>query len=302
MTFSFLGAVAHENEFAVYYHGFNLNGRVFSALRHCRFKDPVSEEVFFARIHAVYRTTEGRENMVELQVFLPVPANQKRCTLVEYTELYAVLNDTVDVPIESLLEDDVRILHVPAAVNDAHLETYVHRNMGSEPHDLDSDSDSESDDEGGDFVLEGDSWAFYQYGLSKDDDTEVFYAPPPTFTDRFMSYQTDDRPWHEHDFVQHLFDKYMRQAVVDTFPNRSGHDEMEIATLVREDKVQINAGSATICFDGGLPVHYSKPRFAKLKPFLFLMQKLLESREDLTVQGLYNFCLRFEHDFKEFDQ
>ena len=108
MTFSFLGAVAHENELGAFYHGFNINGRVFSALRCCRFKDPVSKEIFFGRIHACYKEKQSNSNMMELQVFLPVPEDQKRCTLVEYTELYGVLNETMDIPIECILDEDVQ--------------------------------------------------------------------------------------------------------------------------------------------------------------------------------------------------
>ena len=296
MKTSFVCAPFAENDDGIYYHGFKVQGKVFSALNYCAFKESTSGETFFGKIQSIFHDKKTNLPMAEVSVFQFTPSDQKRTDSVEYNELWAVMNQTMEIPLSSIQNKEVALCHVPPEVNDKDLIDYVHKNIGKKEHDEAKDSDDEEEeDDMEDFIVNGDIMGFYQYGVTDDD--ELCYAPPPQFADKYLSFQTSD----VEDKIEHEFSYYIAYEFI--LPQIKKH--------IIHNEPALNPEMVLDCFytqqyaitdnkfyieiaEGQLQVNCDIDDARKMTAFVFLLKTMLTNEEVPKLTDMYDFCLKFK--------
>lgn len=187
-----------ETPDAEYYHGFSKNNTLFSCLHYIQFRQ--HGEVWWGKLHAVWREKSNGRIMCEVQPFQYVPESQARTECNDYDELYAVIDGTVEIPAAWICPYECVLCYIPPEVKDDMLIEYTENNIGKSEYPeeqrraLYEDGDEEEyseDDDDDDFIINGEQFGFYQYAVSKDTD-EIVYAPPPQFVDKLMANGQED--------------------------------------------------------------------------------------------------------------
>ena len=294
MKTSFVCAPFAENSDGIYYHGFKVQGKVFSALNYCAFKEEQSGELFFGKIQSIFHDKKTNLPMAEVSVFQYVPETQKRTNSSEYNELWAVMNETIEIPLSSIESKEVSLVHVPATVTDVDLLTYVDDNIGKTEHEEDDSDDEDSDDDMSDFIVKGEVFGFYQYAV--DDDDTVHYAPPPKFADKFMSFETtDDDAKMTHEFVEHVKNRYIAPKLVCMTNREPFENDDEIIQLLLTQQYVTHDDSFFFMKDQQeVRVECDLAKTQRLSAFVFLLKTMLTQVPLPAVSDMYSFCLQFE--------
>ena len=292
MKNSFIGECFAETEDARFYHGFRQGGHVFSALQYIIFNHEGRQ--FFGKVHSVFFDKILEMNRVECSVFrFPDGADRGND---DYPELWAVSDETMEIPISSIEPFDVTIVHVPVTVADEQIIDYVDANIGKSEHEegRDSDSDYDSDDDMSDFIVNGDYFGFYQYSV--DQDNKLHYAPPPKFSDKYMSFESmDDDEKLTHEFITHVKTIYIVPRLVCMTDRSPFENDDEIIQLLMTHKYVTHDDSFFFMKDQQeIKVECDVARASALAAFVFLLRTMLVQAELPSVSDMYDFCLRFE--------
>lgn len=212
---SFIGNIAHTDvDGTIYYHGFRRNSLVISPLMYVLFKDPGSSLELYGKVHSVFQTIGG-EPSCEIQVFTYVPDDEMRTDGSAFDECYVVHGDTITVELKNVSSQEVNVVWVPPEIADEDLVSYVDAHLGDDEY-PDSGADDSEEDEDRDFIVKGEQWAFVQYAIDAEKPGEVFYAPPPQFTDAWMSKTKDDGM--DGDLARYVRDHFWEPAVQKRWP------------------------------------------------------------------------------------
>jgi len=276
-----------EDSAAIYYHGFKTKGKVFSALNYCIFRESKTGELFFGKIQSIFLEKSTDTPMAEVSVFQYTPDDQKRTEIEEYNELWAVLDDTMEIPLSSIQSKEVALCYVPPTITDNHLLDYVHKNIGKKEHDeaIDSDDEEEADDLA-DFIVNGDVMGFYQYGVTADD--VVHYAPPPQFADKYLSFQTTTENKLEHEFAYYITNNYILPQIKQ-FASASNPARMLDAIFTQTYHIANNA-----FFLEDTQIECDIEHVKRIAAFVLLLKTMLVADETPKLTDMYNFCLQFK--------
>lgn len=225
-----------ETADAEYFHGFQKNNIVFSCLHYIQFRQ--HGEVWWGKLHAVWKEKSNGRVMCEVQPFQYVPESQERADCEDYDELYAVIDGTVEIPAAWICPHECVLCYVPPQVEDDMLIEYTENNIGKPEYPDDKratcgDSDDDDDDDDADFIVNGERFGFYQYAVSESSD-EVVYAPPPQFVDKLMAHEQDD-------FIAYVKDTYVKDP--------TGCDEFldNIRGIIGSDSPQKISRTFSLC-------------------------------------------------------
>jgi len=291
---TFIGQSFAEDEHGVYYHGFKKSGTSFSALHYVIFNEEKSNEQFVGKIQSIFHDKQLDMKRAEVSVFQYVPDDQKRTNDEIYNELWMVMDETIEIPLDSIEGKEVSVCHVPANINDSKLIEYVDTNIGKTEHEEDLDSDYESDDDMSDFIIKGEICGFYQYAV-KGDGEEVHYAPPPKFGDKYMSFQTTEMEERlTHEFVEHIKYKYICPKL-DCFKDKTPFtDEDIINKLLMQEYVFARKKFYFGVTEQEVEMNCNINKTKVLTAFVFLLKTMLTSADVPCLSDMYNFCLKFE--------
>ncbi len=292
---NFLCAPFAEDEQTVSYHGFKKGGQVFSCLHYCRFVEPKSKTPFFGKIHSVFYNKDQREKMAEVSVFQFVPEEQRRVQSDFYNELYAVMGDTMEIPLSCISPAEVSILHVPHTVNDDSLLSYVEVNIGKNEYTDDEASDGGEDDDMEDFIVNGDVFGWYRDCIDAKTD-KIEPSPPPKFVDKYLSFETERDDKLSHEFVTYLREQFVEPMMKDAFRVCDElFDELFVPSLfqkllmgdytLREGKLRF-ADANKITY-----IACDNAKTEKLTAFLHLLKVMLSGDVLPPVVELYKFCV-----------
>ena len=285
MPFKWISDPAHETDDAVFYHGFEINGVVFSALRYCVFTDDTSEIEFFGKIHSCFRNKKTNDNEVEMQVFQHVPNNERRVdSETGYHELFVVLGDTTTVTIDNIRPQQVGMVWVPATIGDDNILNFVEQNAGKPEY---PDSDDESVGSMDDFIVDdSELFGFFQYGLADD---KLVYAPPPQFTDAYMTFENDENRTLQSDLSVFIVERFLNNKLADTLVSHTP----SLVPALYNDKVSVQ--NMTVQYNGQTHQLKNAMGFRQITAFVTLLKAMLTAEALPPVEKLYEFCLRFEH-------
>lgn len=292
MKTTFLGEPCAFSEDATYYHGFKKGGTVFSALHYVVFNHKGQQ--FFGKIQSIFKDVQEDKKMAEVSVFqFPAEDGADRGNG-DYHEVWAVLHDTMEIPISAIEAKEVTLVHVPPNISDDKILEYVDENIGKVEHEEGEDSDYDSDDDMSDFIVKGEVFGFYQYGIDQND--KLHYAPTPKFSDKYLSFESiDDDDKLQHEFVEHLKYRYIAPKL-ECFKNKSIHftDEELIQKLLFQQYTVNNDKFYFVVDDHPVQMDCDINKAKTLTAFVFLLKTMLTKEKVPSVIDMYNFCLKFE--------
>ena len=273
MPATFLGRPARVDGDVTYYHAFQIDGTVFGPLQYCRFKH--AGMLFFGKIHSCWLNAQGVQ-MAEVQPFRPRLGGRKfaRDTTNAFTEVVAVLGTTMDISITTILGEKALVCWVPREVSEDAIYEYVDSNVGKNEY---PDSDDEDSDD--DFIVDGEVFAWYQFGV-EGGGLDMVVAPPAQFVDLFMTHDHSAEPWFQQQFPYHIFENYFAARFTALLPDPSQTMQMfaklEAGMMPNDEDSEDAARQAE--------VHACAAFVAKLK-------SLLESHAKVTT--VYAHCVSF---------
>lgn len=291
MKSSLIGESFAETDEAIFYHGFKIGGQIFSALNYIVFNH--EKRQFFGKIQSIFFDKILEMNRAEITIFqFPCKEGIDRGNE-EYSEIWMVQDNTMEISLSAIESTEVSIVHVPPSISDDQLLEYVSENIGKYEHSEERDSDEESDDEMSDFIIKGEIFGFYQYSV--DANEKLHYAPPPIFADKFMSFQTTEMAERlTHEFVEHIKYDYI-VSKLDCFKDKTGITTESLFEkllmqqyTIKNNKFYLKSGNS----ETRLECDIEKTK--NLTAFVFLLKTMLTQDEAPCLSDMYNFCLKFE--------
>jgi len=292
MKTTFLGEPCAFSEDAIYYHGFKKAGQVFSVLHYIIFNHKGQQ--FFGKLQSVFQDKTLDMKRAEVAVFQFVPDDGTDRGNEDYHEVWAVLKDTMEISLSVIEPKEVTIVHVPPTIADSKILEYVDTNIGKIEHEEGEDSDYDSEDDMSDFIVKGEVFGFYQYGVDQND--KLHYAPPPKFSDKYLSFETtEDSEKLGHEFVEYLKYNYISPKLV-CFKDKTPFTDEEIIQklLLQEYAILRKKFYFSVANHQEVQMDCDLDKARALVAFVFLLKTMLTKEKVPSSNDMYNFCLKFE--------
>jgi hypothetical protein len=306
-TYSSIGSVNHEDEYAVYYGGImrNRDKESVGCLQYCTFKTPTTNRIQLGKIHSIWWCKTDRDFNLEVQPF-PFVAMTTPHPHPDLLEV-CVQPDTIEIPATALGDRiDTNVVWVPPSVGADGLADYVLDAPGEydEDEDEDDEDEDEDEDEDDDDVQKAHTFYYRHMRVGKGARRKLVPAIPPQFMDGWRdfvskSFKSARRPYWKHDLVTFVLEHFLSKHLQTLDPSRSDDslnvfvDVVEGRCVVADTKRKRKRGTATTATWGeGSPVTWTcdqQRTLVRIKEFVVDMLAMKEREADFST--VYNLCV-----------